>query len=132
MSQEGVNPNEVPVQPEVKRKVEVVEREGGGKENLDEYEREKMTATAKDLERTAEALNIAMRLLDFLSKKGLSVEGRDSFDDLRHPGNFAGPGGKLQQDMSAISNKCHSLQSEIAKNISPEVWAEFMKSEGQA
>jgi hypothetical protein len=91
--------------------------------NIDEYEREKIEYTIKDVERLAGTMREYLAMLDYCDEKNIIIEGRDMFDKIRYPDAIMGP----ENDINKLMSMFQKGQSGIAEKLSQEDLSEITR-----
>ena len=84
--------------------------------NIDDYEREKVETTVKELRLAASTFDNALIMLDFASEKGIPVPNRTSLDWIRRD-----PDGSIMKGITDSLSLAQKLQAELAANIPVEL-----------
>ena len=85
-------------------------------ENLSSYEREKLETTKSQLQRVADMIDLAVKMLDYCQKKDISIINRPSLNNLRQPDGLAGP----ESDISELESKLEKIQLSILEVMTEE------------
>jgi hypothetical protein len=90
------------------------------RKNIDEYEREKLERTLKDIELTLALGKNYLAMVESADRQGIRLERETHFDRLRMPNELMGPGGKLYEGIMELQGMFMSGQTEIAHQMTQE------------
>lgn len=94
--------------------------------NLESYEREKLETTKSQLQRVADMIDLAIKMLDHCEQKDIDITTRPTLNDLRQPNGLAGP----ESDISKLEVKLEKAQLSILKTMTEEEIKEMEKDLG--